>query len=131
MCTAALTFGAPNILVVRSHDQGGSLSWFSNLEGHVAAPGEGILSAGATSATNYSVLQGTSMATPFVSGVAGFLLATAPALTPAEVITLIQKSQPNMDALTSLLEIDKLSSRLPAHDREVLKMLLDVDDHSL
>ncbi|MBK7998279.1 MAG: VCBS repeat-containing protein [Verrucomicrobia bacterium] len=131
MCAAALTFGAPNILVVRSHNQSGLLSLFSNPGGHVAAPGEAILSASATNATNYSVLQGTSMATPFVTGVAGFLLATAPSLTPAEVITLIQKSQPNVDAYTSLLEIDRLPSRQITHDREVLKMLLDIDDGSL
>jgi subtilisin family serine protease len=129
MCAAALTFGAPNILVVRSHNQNGQLSLFSNPGGHVAAPGEGILSAGAV-ATNYSVLQGTSMATPFVSGVAGFLLATAPTLTPPEIIALIQKSQPNVDAYTSLLEIDQLPSRFVTHDRQVLKMLLDIDDRS-
>jgi len=129
MNMAAFDFGAANILVVEAHDENGVPCGFSNLGGHVAAPGTNILSTSFSGA--YDSKFGTSMATPFVSGVAGFLLATAPTLTPAEIVSLIQKNGANVDAFTSLMEIDRLPSRRIAHDREVLKMLLDVDDGSV
>ncbi|HKX61508.1 MAG TPA: S8 family serine peptidase, partial [Verrucomicrobiae bacterium] len=123
MCTAALMLGTPNILVVESHGITGISSGFSNVGGHVAAPGENILSLGATSSW-YTNLSGTSMSTPFVSGLAGFLMTADPSLTPAEVIDLVRRNGPNVDAYTSLMEID---TRL-GHDREIVKMLIDVDD---
>lgn len=127
MCTAALDWGAGNILVVESHGPTGGPSGFSNRGGHVAAPGENILSAAASGSGAYTSLQGTSMASPFVAGLAGFLMAVDSGLDPATVIELVQAHGPNADAFTSLMEIDNL----PGHDREVLRMQLDLDDRSL
>ncbi len=126
MCTAALQYGAPNILVVGSHGIQGLPSLFSNPGGHVAAPGEDILSAQGFG-TGYTNYQGTSMAAPFVSGVAGFLLAVEPQLDPATVIGLLQAGGPNVDAYTSLLSLDELTGS----DHKVMTMLLDIDDGSL
>ena len=122
--TAALDFGAANILVVGSHDITGLPSLFSNPGGHVSAPGDDILSASGSG--GYTNLSGTSMAAPFVSGVAGFLMSVEPSLTPPTVISLIRANGPNVDAYTSLLEIDQLGGS----DKEVLRMILNIDDTS-
>jgi uncharacterized protein YjbI with pentapeptide repeats len=126
MANAALERGAPNIIVVEAHDINGAHTDFSNLGGHVAAPGEGILSAAGTNGAGYATKRGTSMAAPFVTGVAGFLLAVDSDLKPTTLISLLQKNGPNVDAFTSLMEIDQL----PGRNGEVLKLLLDVDDGS-
>jgi len=124
MCAAALSLGVPNILIVGSHDMSGAPSSFSNPGAHVLAPGENILSAAADG--SYTNLTGTSMATPFVTGLAGYLMATEPSLSPLQVKSLIGTIGVNADAFASLLSIDGLTGR-----DDVLRLLLDVDDTSL
>ncbi|MEO8426018.1 MAG: FG-GAP-like repeat-containing protein, partial [Verrucomicrobiota bacterium] len=121
-CYAALELGVDNILIVGSHGPSGNHSAFSNTGGHVEAPGELILST--TINNGYATVYGSSMATAFVTGLAGYLLAVDPTLTPHQLKTLLQSHLPNVDAFTSVMEIDNLAGR----DREVLKMLLDIDD---
>jgi subtilisin family serine protease len=64
---------------------------------HVAAPGENIFST--LPHNGYGYLTGTSQATAYVSGVAALLLSENPKLTPAELISVLEKSS---DPLPSL-----------------------------
>ena len=127
MANAALIYQAANIIVVEAHGQNGARAGFSNDGGDVSAPGVDILSAAGTTGSSYETKDGTSMATPFVTGVAGFLLAVDPTLDPPTLKSLLKSNGENVDAFTSVMGIDTL----PGRDREVLKLLLDVDDGSV
>ncbi len=127
MANAALIHNAANIVVVEAHGINAALADFSNTGGDVAAPGVDILSAAGTIGSGYETKDGTSMATPFVTGVAGFLLAVDPMLDPPTLKNLLRLNGTNVDAFTSVMGIDTL----PGRDREVLKLLLDVDDGSV
>jgi subtilisin family serine protease len=90
-----------------------SLASFSNF-GHesvsVAAPGVAILS---TVPGSYSVFNGTSMAAPYVSGIAVLLWSHEPSLTPAEVKQrIVDTSEP----LPSLVSKISRSGRANAYD---------------
>ena len=76
-----------------------SRAWFSNYGSAVdiAAPGLDIYSTYATTDSSYETLSGTSMATPFVSGLAAAIFSLNPSKTPQEVRTLIQQ---NADKIT-------------------------------
>jgi subtilisin family serine protease len=102
MTYAAFVLGVNNIIVVGAQGPTGAHSTLSNSGGHVEAPGELILSA--TTNNGYATFCGTSMATAFVSGLAGYLLAMDPALTPPELKSLIQAHGQNVDAFTSAME---------------------------
>ncbi len=121
---AGLQLGVPNIIVVESHGPSGGPSAFSNRGGDLQAPGEGIYSA--DTVNPYAVRCGTSMAAAFVSGVAGYLLAIDPDLTPAQLKEVLLRNGPRVDAFAGALAIDELRG-----DATVLDMLLDVDDGGL
>lgn len=96
------------VISVAAVNRDGGRAYYSNFGTAVkiAAPGgeqfysgdsNGILStlnAGSTSpgADNYEYYQGTSMATPHVSGIVSLLLSVDPSLTPGQVLTLIQST---------------------------------------
>lgn len=126
MCNAALEWQTPNVLVVGAHDRRGLITSFSNRGAHLYAPGEEILSTTFVEEGGYGSYPGTSMASPFVAGVAGFLIAVEPTLTPVETISLLRSPGPQVDAWTSLWGIDALRP-----DRKVERMILDIDDGSL
>jgi thermitase len=78
--TVEFPAGYPNVMSVASTDAQGVRSSFSTYGSTVdiAAPGSSITSTWASSATSYSTLSGTSMATPHVAGVAALVWAHAP-----------------------------------------------------
>lgn len=98
-----------NVLTVAAIDRGGDRSWYSNYgeDVDITAPGgetqingNGILSTsnnGTGSATTdaYKYYQGTSMATPHVSGVAALMYAVNPNLGAQRVIEILQESARN------------------------------------
>ncbi|HLF85097.1 MAG TPA: S8 family peptidase [Blastocatellia bacterium] len=110
---AAYSIDQPNAISVAALTQGGSLASFSNF-GHtsvsVAAPGVSIFS---TYPGTYAALNGTSMSTPYVSGIAVLLWSHEPSLTPAEVKQrIVDTSQP----LPSLVSMLARSGRASAYD---------------
>ncbi|MBY6037162.1 S8 family serine peptidase [Fictibacillus nanhaiensis] len=100
-------YDLPNILSVASLNNTGNLSIFSNFGAKsvdVAAPGEGILSTvpirdgGYSNA--YEYLDGTSMATPHVSGIAALVKSVNPTYTPAQIKDAIMRTTTKLSSLT-------------------------------
>jgi hypothetical protein len=135
MCNAALEQGATNIIVVESvkyaAGEPGSATRCasSNVEGHISAPGEYLLSTVPVSA--YTFASGTSVATAHVAGLVGYMFAVDPSLTVPQIRTaLFDTSIPvgggasnRIDAWAAVMEIDGVQG-----DDRVLKMMLDIDD---
>lgn len=84
--------------------QGGALASFSNF-GHgsvsLAAPGDQILST--YPSNSYNTISGTSMSTPYVSGIAVLLWSMDPSLTPAQVKQRIIDTSEPLPSLVSLV----------------------------
>ncbi len=79
-------YDLPNIISVAATDHNDSLAAFSNFamaSVDLGAPGVAILST--TPGNTYSSMSGTSMSTPYVTGVATLLMAKDPTLTVSEV----------------------------------------------
>ncbi|HMO17735.1 MAG TPA: S8 family serine peptidase [Oligoflexia bacterium] len=98
-------FNLDNVISVAAIDRNGNLANFSNYgtsRVHLAAPGVGILS---TYLNNtYSNLSGTSMAAPFVSGIAALILSREPNLSASQLKSrLIYSARPlaNLNNLVS------------------------------
>ena len=137
---AALALGAAPIIVVEALENAGGgvlqRAPYSNVGGHLFAPGSDVLSA---YASGYGRMSGTSMAAPHVAGVVSYLLAIRPSLGAATLTSnpvrdlLVASGQPvprattrRLDAWGAALQLDVGSG-----DLGVLRMLLDVDDGSI
>jgi len=80
------SYDLPNIVAVASTGGSDNISYFSNYgrqSVHVGAPGEAIMST--WPGNDYQLLDGTSMACPFVSGIAALVLAHEPGLTLSQL----------------------------------------------
>ena len=104
----------PNVISVAALDQVGLLASFSNF-GHssvsIAAPGVRIVST--YPGGSYQIFSGTSMSTPYVSGIAVLLWSSEPGLTPAQVRQrIVDTSEP----IPSLVSIAARSGRASAYD---------------
>lgn len=85
-CNGVITVGA-----VSSNNQRASFSNYGP-EMDVVAPGVNIISSYKGSASSYTTMSGTSMATPFVSGVAALVRAANSSLASSEVTKIIDQS---------------------------------------
>ena len=98
-------YNLPNVISVAATDRNDQLTSFSNFgikTVHIAAPGKDILSTWLNS--DYREASGTSMATPYVSGVAGLILANEPNLTVEQLRTRILSSVDKIESLNGKVE---------------------------
>jgi thermitase len=82
--------GAIGVAATNAHDKAASWSNFGRQDVFVSAPGVKIYSTYPTD--SYATLSGTSMATPFVAGLAAQLFGQDPERTPADVKSIIASS---------------------------------------
>jgi subtilisin family serine protease len=100
---------------VGATDSGGALAKFSNHDASmgVTAPGVGILST--VPGNSYEKMSGTSMAAPFVAGVAALVWSAHPDWTAQEVMDRIEstaddKGAPGVDAMFGHGEVNLLAA---------------------
>lgn len=93
-------YDLPNVISVAALDRADNLTSFSNFglkSVHIAAPGKDILSTWLKD--SYREASGTSMATPYVSGVAALIVANQPNISMAKLRTKLLRS---VDTIPSL-----------------------------
>ena len=98
-------YNLPNVISVAALDRSDNLASFSNFgikTVHVAAPGREILSTWLKN--DYREASGTSMATPYVAGVAALILASEPKLSVEKLRERILKSVDKLDSLDGKVE---------------------------
>ncbi|MBT2756694.1 S8 family serine peptidase [Mesobacillus foraminis] len=92
--TSQYTYPAalPNVIGVSATDSRDRITDFSNYGNYIdfAAPGEDIYST--VTGSKYQYMDGTSMASPVVSGVAALILSKNPLLSPSEVESIMKSS---------------------------------------
>ena len=98
-------YDLPNVVSVASLDRTDNLSSFSNFGAktvHIAAPGRDILSTWLND--DYREASGTSMATPYVSGVAALIVANEPKISVEKLREKLLKSVDKIDSLNGKIE---------------------------
>ena len=124
------SFNLPNMIVVgasRNNDQARSTSNFGAKAVHIFAPGEDILSTVPTSvnSTGYQYRSGTSMATPYVAGVAALILSVSPSMSATQIKQCILDGATSVPALRGLCVT---GGRLNAHAALQLALKCQVVD---
>lgn len=98
-------YDLPNVISVAALDRSDELASFSNFgvkTVHVAAPGKAILSTWLND--GYREASGTSMATPYVSGVAALIIASDPTISMKNLRARILGSADEIDSLKGKVE---------------------------
>ncbi|MDQ6787044.1 MAG: S8 family serine peptidase [Acidobacteriota bacterium] len=98
-------YNLPNVISVAATDKTDVLASFSNFGAktvHIAAPGREIVSTWLND--DYREASGTSMATPYVSGVAALILAADPKMSVEKLRDRILKSVDKLDSLSGKIE---------------------------
>ncbi|MFN2500866.1 MAG: S8 family peptidase [Pyrinomonadaceae bacterium] len=98
-------YDLPNVISVAALDRNDKLAGFSNYgikSVHVAAPGKDILSTWLKNA--YREASGTSMATPYVSGVAALIVADQPGISMQELRKRVITSADKLDILEGKIQ---------------------------
>lgn len=114
-------YSPSNIICVAATDQNDQLTSFSNYgtaSVDIAAPGENIISAYQSA---YAYADGTSFATPYVSGIAGMLYSFKPASTQTETRYALLNSGDQKSSLAG-----KLNSEKRANLKNALAMLMEI-----
>jgi hypothetical protein len=140
LANAAIVHGAAPVIVVEASTgtAAGALARapFSNIGGHVSAPGTDILSTDSIPG-KYAPCDGTSCAAPYVAGVASYLYALHPTLVVTLTSNPIRKLlvetgspasglPPHLDAFAAAMALDSEMG-----GSAVLRTLVDVDDGTL
>ena len=104
------SYNLDNIISVASLDVNNSITSSSNYgkKVDIAAPGDAILSS--LPNNSYGWMSGTSMATPFVTGVAGLILSINPKLSPQEVKSILMDSADRLPQLADKVSSGKLNA---------------------
>lgn len=98
-------YDLPNVISVAATDRNDALTSFSNFGAktvHIAAPGRDILSTWLND--DYREASGTSMATPYVSGVAALIVANEPKLSVEQLRAKVLQSVDKLDSLNGKVE---------------------------
>ena len=101
------SYSVDNIISVAALDRANQLADFSNFgqnSVHLGAPGVAIFSSTSGADNEYQVFDGTSMATPHVSGVAALVLAQSPGITYSELRQRILAGAVSIPALGGLTQ---------------------------
>jgi hypothetical protein len=107
------SYDLENIISVAASDPADQLTWFSNYGRNsvdVAAPGEWILSC--YPGSNYAYLDGTSMASPHVAGLAALIWSMNPGVSATQVKQMILGS---VDKVASMTDLVRTGGRLNAN----------------
>lgn len=110
-------YALPNVVSVAALDRNDKLASFSNFgvnTVHIAAPGKAIMSTWLNG--QYREASGTSMATPYVSGVAALLISTQPKISMLEL---------RKKLLNSVDKIDSLNGKVASGGRICAANILD------
>jgi hypothetical protein len=138
-----------NVIVVEAIDRDGLRADFSNIGGHVSAPGVNVLSTLATSDSAYGVCSGTSQAAPHVSALATLLFELDPTKKASEIADVIKSTAvkqtsgpgaPRVDALEAVLKLSASNltrladlngdGKVDIHDMEVfVKQMTDLTNN--
>ena len=98
-------YDLPNVISVAASDFNDEMASFSNFgvkTVHIAAPGKGIVSTWLKD--DYREASGTSMATPYVAGVAALIVANEPTISVEQLREKVLKSVDKLDSLNGKVE---------------------------